>query len=84
MRGNLAQHRDTILELSNAEQADRVPEPHFGIIADKLCGRSQIRVSSWHYRRVRRRLRAFRAGDIICRKGEYELDLCFILSGGWT
>ena len=28
------------------------------------------------------RLRAFKAGDIICRKGEYELDLCFILSGG--
>jgi len=28
------------------------------------------------------RLRAFKAGDVICRKGEYELDLCFILSGG--
>jgi CRP-like cAMP-binding protein len=28
------------------------------------------------------RLRAFKAGDTICRKGEYELDLCFILSGG--
>ncbi len=28
------------------------------------------------------RLRSFKAGDIICRKGEYELDLCFILSGG--
>jgi len=26
-------------------------------------------------------LRAFKAGEIICRKGEYELDLCFILSG---
>jgi CRP-like cAMP-binding protein/Fe-S-cluster-containing hydrogenase component 2 len=26
-------------------------------------------------------LRAFRAGETICRKGEYELDLCFILSG---
>jgi chromosomal replication initiation ATPase DnaA len=38
MRANLAQHRDTILDLVNAEQADRVPEPHFGIIADKLCG----------------------------------------------
>jgi cAMP-dependent protein kinase regulator len=28
------------------------------------------------------RLRAFKSGDIICRKGEYELDLCFILTGG--
>ena len=28
------------------------------------------------------RVRAFKAGDVICRKGEYELDLCFILSGG--
>ena len=27
------------------------------------------------------RLRSFKAGDIICRKGEYELDLCFILTG---
>ena len=27
------------------------------------------------------RLRAFKAGDVICRKGEYELDLCVILSG---
>jgi CRP-like cAMP-binding protein/Fe-S-cluster-containing hydrogenase component 2 len=26
-------------------------------------------------------LRDFKAGDVICRKGEYELDLCFILSG---
>jgi CRP-like cAMP-binding protein/Fe-S-cluster-containing hydrogenase component 2 len=26
-------------------------------------------------------LRAFKAGATICRKGEYELDLCFILSG---
>jgi hypothetical protein len=28
------------------------------------------------------RLRSFEAGDIICRKGEYELDLCFIMTGG--
>ena len=27
------------------------------------------------------RLRAFTAGEVICRKGEYELDLCFILRG---
>jgi CRP-like cAMP-binding protein/Fe-S-cluster-containing hydrogenase component 2 len=27
------------------------------------------------------RLRRFAAGQIVCRKGEYELDLCFILSG---
>jgi len=27
------------------------------------------------------RLRTFKTGDIICRKGEYELDLCFILTG---
>ena len=27
------------------------------------------------------RLRSFNAGEEICRKGEYELDLCFILSG---
>ena len=27
------------------------------------------------------RLRSFKAGEVICRKGEYELDLCFILSG---
>jgi CRP-like cAMP-binding protein/Fe-S-cluster-containing hydrogenase component 2 len=28
------------------------------------------------------RLRSFKAKEVICRKGEYELDLCFILSGG--
>jgi len=28
------------------------------------------------------RLRAFKPGEIICRKGEYELDLCLILGGG--
>jgi CRP-like cAMP-binding protein/Fe-S-cluster-containing hydrogenase component 2 len=27
------------------------------------------------------RLREFKAGELICRKGEYELDLCFILRG---
>ncbi len=27
------------------------------------------------------RLRSFKAGEVICRKGEYELDLCFILDG---
>ncbi|MEA2681495.1 MAG: hypothetical protein QOK03_3217 [Candidatus Binataceae bacterium] len=27
------------------------------------------------------RLRGFKSGDVICRKGEYELDLCFILIG---
>ena len=27
------------------------------------------------------RLGSFKAGEVICRKGEYELDLCFILSG---
>src|SRR5438445_8267323 len=26
-------------------------------------------------------LRRFASGELICRKGEYELDLCFILSG---
>jgi CRP-like cAMP-binding protein/Fe-S-cluster-containing hydrogenase component 2 len=26
-------------------------------------------------------MRAFKAGEVICRKGEYELDLCFVLSG---
>ncbi len=28
------------------------------------------------------RVRQFRRGDLICGKGEYELDLCFILKGG--
>lgn len=27
-------------------------------------------------------VKAFKAGAVICRKGEYELDLCFVLSGG--
>jgi len=27
------------------------------------------------------RLRRFGAGEVVCRKGEYELDLCFVLSG---
>jgi CRP-like cAMP-binding protein/Fe-S-cluster-containing hydrogenase component 2 len=26
-------------------------------------------------------MRRFNAGEVICRKGEYELDLCFVLSG---
>jgi CRP-like cAMP-binding protein/Fe-S-cluster-containing hydrogenase component 2 len=26
-------------------------------------------------------MRRFSSGDVICRKGEYELDLCFVLSG---
>src|SRR5690349_19765120 len=26
-------------------------------------------------------MRRFNQGDVICRKGEYELDLCFVLSG---
>ncbi|HKV56374.1 MAG TPA: cyclic nucleotide-binding domain-containing protein [Candidatus Binataceae bacterium] len=27
------------------------------------------------------KLRHFKAGDVVCRKGEYELDLCFVLEG---
>lgn len=27
------------------------------------------------------RIRRFAAGDLVCRKGEYELDICFVLSG---
>jgi CRP-like cAMP-binding protein/Fe-S-cluster-containing hydrogenase component 2 len=27
------------------------------------------------------RLQRFAAGEVVCRKGEYELDLCFVLSG---
>ena len=27
------------------------------------------------------RLQHFSAGDVVCRKGEYELDLCFVLTG---
>src|ERR1700730_9289374 len=26
-------------------------------------------------------MRRFNPGEVICRKGEYELDLCFVLSG---
>jgi hypothetical protein len=26
-------------------------------------------------------MRRFAPGDLVCRKGEYELDLCFVLSG---